>query len=421
MNFDPGRGKTLWMDWAQLALLTLLSPLFLFPSKPLLWIFFALPFFLAARGMMRQCLLGPSEFDWPIALMCLSLFASLFFLSDIGPSVEKILGLVFGILMFYSLNNVLVSEKTLRFAIGGFVVLGTGLSIFSFLGLDWRFNMEPGIEKIIIPMSRVVPRVHWKLPGAEEGFNANAVAGTLSLVFPLAVILFLAPGQKENPQKTSSLGRLRMPSLATAILVMGVTLIVTQTIATWIAVALSVWIAVVPKRWKIPSAGIAAVMIGVLILAAAHRPGFIHRYVGGKIVPREKMWILGIESVEKNPIFGLGMNRFRLIPTIYYFYAHAHNHLIHTAAELGIPGLTAYTAILLIMAFVCLSALKSCKTPWLQAGLKGLGAGQLAFFIFGIGDSIPLGAKTGVFFWISLAMITSLAHFSSAVEGKREG
>jgi hypothetical protein len=38
----------------------------------------------------------------------------------------------------------------------------------------------------------------------------------------------------------------------------------------------------------------------------------------------------------------------------------------------------------------------------------GLGWGQVAHLIFGIGDSVPLGARPGIVFWVSLAMITAI-------------
>jgi len=59
---------------------------------------------------------------------------------------------------------------------------------------------------------------------------------------------------------------------------------------------------------------------------------------------------------------------------------------------------------------------KKTWIDWLQliavaAAARGLGAGQLAFFIFGPGDAVPLGAKPGILFWISLATIASLYNF----------
>jgi hypothetical protein len=41
----------------------------------------------------------------------------------------------------------------------------------------------------------------------------------------------------------------------------------------------------------------------------------------------------------------------------------------------------------------------------------GLGCGQMAHFLFGLVDSIPLGAKVGIFFWLSIGLITAIYNF----------
>jgi O-antigen ligase len=105
------------------------------------------------------------------------------------------------------------------------------------------------------------------------------------------------------------------------------------------------------------------------------------------------------------------MDRLRYDPGIGYESAHAHNQLIHTAAELGIPGLAAYLAILIGAGWMCLDVSKRARAAWMRDAARGLGAGQLAFLIFGMGDAIPLGGKNGVFFWVSLALIAAMYNY----------
>jgi putative inorganic carbon (HCO3(-)) transporter len=38
----------------------------------------------------------------------------------------------------------------------------------------------------------------------------------------------------------------------------------------------------------------------------------------------------------------------------------------------------------------------------------GLGAGLIAHFVFSMTDAIPLGAKAGVLFWVTLGLVVSL-------------
>jgi len=47
----------------------------------------------------------------------------------------------------------------------------------------------------------------------------------------------------------------------------------------------------------------------------------------------------------------------------------------------------------------------------MRTAALGLGCSQLAHFIFGMGDSIPLGAKVGIFFWFSLGLITAIYNY----------
>ena len=56
-----------------------------------------------------------------------------------------------------------------------------------------------------------------------------------------------------------------------------------------------------------------------------------------KVGQRYKYWSTGIHTIEKHALLGVGMNRLRLDAGIGYEGSSAHNHLIHTAAELGIP------------------------------------------------------------------------------------
>jgi putative inorganic carbon (HCO3(-)) transporter len=111
------------------------------------------------------------------------------------------------------------------------------------------------------------------------------------------------------------------------------------------------------------------------------------------------------------------MNDFRrVMPVMYpafltppdYDVAHAHNQLLHTGAELGLPGLIAYLAVLFVVAAMLVRTWRhtgDARLRWLAAGL---GAGFLAFFMFGMADAIALGAKLGIVFWAALALAAAV-------------
>lgn len=134
--------------------------------------------------------------------------------------------------------------------------------------------------------------------------------------------------------------------------------------------------------------------------------------VRGKINIRIQLWNVGIETIGKHPVFGIGMNQIRQLPSVGYERSHVHNHLLHTAAELGIPGLVAYLAILIGAGFMCYKIWHRSNGGWMRMTALSLGWGQLGHLIYGMADSIPLGAKVGIFFWFSLAIIAAMYNYT---------
>jgi O-antigen ligase len=161
---------------------------------------------------------------------------------------------------------------------------------------------------------------------------------------------------------------------------------------------------------------LAFLLMGFVILSRPERilvkGNAVKDYIAEKkIGVREPFWMAGIKTIKEYPLSGIGMNRIRLLPSVGYESSHVHNQLIHTAAELGIPALVAYLAILIGAGWMCYKVWLQSGVGWMRAAALGLGAGQMAHFVFGMGDSIPLGAKPGVFFWFSLALITAMFNY----------
>jgi len=132
---------------------------------------------------------------------------------------------------------------------------------------------------------------------------------------------------------------------------------------------------------------------------------------------RQEVWSRALYGIQDFPFTGMGMNTFRkVMPVLYpaflvepdFDIAHAHNHLLQAALDLGLPGLVAYLAIWLGAASMIIAILKRAKVKWYRAVAGGLGGGLLAHFIFSMTDAIPLGAKVGIVFWVVLALVTSL-------------
>jgi putative inorganic carbon (HCO3(-)) transporter len=132
---------------------------------------------------------------------------------------------------------------------------------------------------------------------------------------------------------------------------------------------------------------------------------------------RVELWSRALYGIQDFPLTGMGMNVFRkVLPVLYptfltspdFDVAHAHNHLLQAGLDLGIPGLIAYLSIWLVVTVLLVRVYRDSRTPIDRVMAGGLGAGLIAHFVFSMTDAIPLGAKAGVLFWVTLGLVVSL-------------
>jgi putative inorganic carbon (hco3(-)) transporter len=156
-------------------------------------------------------------------------------------------------------------------------------------------------------------------------------------------------------------------------------------------------------------------LTGLTIYAVKHisplAPGV--KQAEGTLQFRIHVWNLTLPIIRDNPWCGIGLNNFRKVQEVRYFWSSAHNQFLHIAVEMGIPALIAYLAILFLVAYMCLYIRQKSSISWVRTSILGLGWGHLAFLFFGLTDAIPPGAKVGFFFWLSIGLITALYKFTT--------
>lgn len=132
---------------------------------------------------------------------------------------------------------------------------------------------------------------------------------------------------------------------------------------------------------------------------------------------RMELWSRALAGIQDFPVTGMGMNNFRrLMPRMYptldatpeLDIAHAHNHLLQAALDLGVPGLIAYLAIWMVSLTLLWRVYRRAADAMARTIAGGLAAGLIAHFVFSLADVIPLGSKVGVLFWMTLALAASL-------------
>lgn len=402
--------KSSRIDWIQFILIGLLAPFFLFPSMKYIWILFIVPLIWIWRRVAKKDFFERTILDWAIFILAIQVFATCFIVPDLAFSLPKITGVLFGIAFFCSIIALLKTDKLIRAGIVLF--LGGGL-VLSFIGILGMIRSNFKYLDELFKISTLIPKINFNLPGAEKGFHWNAIGGTLILIIPLYIILIFLYLRRKKQNYLVNRNFLFLIFLFLGLLVTSGVLLLTQSRGSWIGLLLSCLILLIPrgqgKKW-----GLLLIFFFVavyLILLGFDKIPLSIEEMKGKMVGRMQLWNLAIETVGDHPVFGIGMNRVRQIPQVGYEQAHMHNHLLHTAAELGIPGLVAYLAILIGAGFMCFDIWRKSNIGWMKMTALGLGCGQLAHFIFGMADSIPLGAKVGIFFWFSLALIAAMYNY----------
>ncbi|HEY2325318.1 MAG TPA: O-antigen ligase family protein [Thermoanaerobaculia bacterium] len=391
----------------ELAALAVLAPFFLFPpvGRPLLTVILLLPCVWIFAAVRRESILPRTELNGSLALLVVMVLVSLFATYDVLFSAPKVLGVVFGIVLFFAIVRAIRGRATLENALDLFSLAGAALAIVGLLGTNWIDKMP-----LLRGVTAHLPAVIRGVPGQTEGFQPNAIAGALVMFLPLQFALCIASSA-------------RRPLHVAAFAISSFTFLLTQSRGGHLSLFAGVitWALWAGRRSRL--AAIATVLLLAVLAAGLHdrlQP-LLNEQVGSGVaadVPsRIEMWSRAVRIIGDFPITGIGMNTFRrVMPAMYPVFltppeidvAHAHNHLLQVALDLGIPGLIAFLAVWFGAASLLTRTYRVAPDAWLRWIAGGAAAGMIAYFAFGTVDAIALGAKVGIFFWIALALIVSL-------------
>jgi hypothetical protein len=406
-----------WFDWVQIAVLVVFSPLFIFPKPRLWWILLIIPLLWIVRKIVEKQFVVPTMVNVPVFIFLAAVLISTSRVPDFSHSLPKFAGVLFAIAFFYAIAALLKTGTLLKWAVSLFLLGGFLFSLIGLLGMP-TFKVKH--LDILMKIKDKIPQIDFGLPGAELGFSTNAVGGTLLLVIPLFFVMSAAAWMHKKKKEIVP-NPLAAVLLVIGLAVTGCVLLLTQSRGAWASLFIStviiglLMIMKIMKKKKIylivvTGILLLAIIVGIGVYSMTHsdqlQPGI--KQAEGTLLFRIQLWNLALPIVKANPMWGIGLNNFRLEPEVRYFLSSAHNQFLHIAVELGIPALIAYLAILLLMGYMCVRVWKKPAAAWMRMTALGLGWGQLAFLFFGLTDAIPPGAKVGIIFWISLALISVL-------------
>lgn len=376
---------------------------------PMLWI---------ARKVASAHFIPPTPYDLALLLLLLTIALSFVVTFDTWLSVPKIGVILFGIAIFY--GSVSYSQQRpngLWYILGFVLALGAIISIVGLVGGQWL----PPFELLNRPREMLPPLLQ-TIPGAVGGvINSNQLAGTLCWIAPLALAILIGYGQVLWIRNRILFMLLSLTAFLT-------TFVLLATLSRGGILGFSSGLALVmilfmKPQWRLVLIVALVVIATGLFLFYQFPQGAQTDVVGDTLglASRIELWNRALLTVSDFPLTGLSVNGFRqVVHGLYPLFvvspeidvAHAHNHLLQAAVDLGIPGLIAYLAIwfvsgaLLFKTWRVLKKRRHSHLPY-AAVVAGLSGSLLAGWIFGVFDAVALGARPAFIWWLLIGMTAS--------------
>jgi putative inorganic carbon (HCO3(-)) transporter len=405
-----------------------LAPFIWFPRAWSGWLLLIIPLLWALRWRATGRLLARTPYDIPVAclLACLPLTAVA--IIDWAAAAPRYHTFLLGLALLYALANALSTEAwVIRGALAAIVLMGGGVASLGLVGTDWLTNNVLPLEPLSAQLRRLVRGVANATPhGAAD---PNEIGGALTLLLPLALSALL--GLARGPGRKGWWALMLGVGAAVGALMAGV-LILTQSCSAYSGTAIGVmlvlgsWVATLRTSTRFRTAG-----FGLLGLGAGVMGWGIWRMVvswpGGvdslsiTLPVRAELWNRGLSMLQDFPFTGVGMGQFSLVlHALYtpflippdYWVAHAHNVFLQLALDLGIPGAAAMAFVIGAFLREMWRAARRSADPVPQAIAVGLGAGMLAFLVYGLTDAISIGARGSIVLWVVLGIGAALARVS---------
>ena len=417
MPIEPRRRKF----WLSAALLLSAAPLLLFPTFSAIGTLLALTAVLLILLINRPLAVTPLHL--PLILFGLMIITGILVTADPDLTLPKATGLILGLISWYILLTAVHSRRHLSFSLLGFLLLALGFTALGTLSTNWIIKV-PILEQIV----QQLPAALVALPESpESGVQANQLAGTILMFWPLLLCLAIGwplPGGWKTAVRLLAL-------LLTALLFL------TQSRSGWLGglgglVCLLAWRGWLhlppPRRWLL---WLGLVLLGMAVIATLVMIGPerlqqlwvdpAQETVLGRLNSigfRQEVWQWTAEAIGDFPFTGTGLGTFRRVaPRLYplnvpatYDISHAHNIFGQVALDVGLPGLVAYMALLLLAGAMGWQVAR--RDEALRPLAIGLVTGLIALHIYGLTDALALGSKTSLLFWLILGNLAAMKQVS---------
>ena len=378
-----------------------------------------------AQRVLKQQLIVPAS---PLST-CWYLFGGMVLVgvavsADMALTLPETAGMLLGFAWWRLLTR--ITQTKFDNVISILLLLGMAISItlMGLVSMEW-----PDKIAWLAPITEKITDGIILLPDHSTDVNANLVAATILLYLPLVISLTVEISATRR--WLFMLGILLITSLLFLELL-------TQSRAGWVATVVGLAFLYALKRgwftgkWQKKQL-IAALFIASFFTLLLISQTDFSRLQDAWLNPpteteigslhtlsfRQEMWRWGAVVIQDYPFTGVGFGTFRAVVQrqypiavpITYDVSHAHNMYLQLALDVGIPGLLAYVAMMLVCGLMCIEL--SHRGGLLRAFGQGVLASLVAYHVWGLIDTLPLGSKPTLIFWMLLGVLTGIYSHSA--------
>lgn len=399
------------LTWVPLLVVTLVAPILWFPTvRPDLA---ALALELYALMLILGAIIGTglwprSPFDIALLLLIPAALAGGIASNNVALTLPKVTSFLLGIGLFYAILQ-WRKLSAVRLALVVMALLACG---FVIIGLPNAITTRKVM--LLAQLRDYMPRMMLALPGTQRGLvSMNQLAGALLMIVPVLMALLL--GRQDHHQ--DNLSPIGWILALLGLLLMLTTLLVAQSRGAWgglvIGAALVLALSRAWGKWIVGLAAILAMaawvfwgrqQLGDMIVQIITAPKGPMTPLGGlSITGRLNTARIAITCIAEHPWTGCGWGTLRGTDL-----THTHNALLQVAYDMGLVGLTAYLALVMLAVRQCWGLLAWPPGLRRSVAVGALGA-MTAYHVYGLVDVVALGAKPGVLWWCLLALIAANA------------
>jgi putative inorganic carbon (HCO3(-)) transporter len=367
------------------------------------------------RAVAGRQLTGYTPADWPLLALLLLLPVNLWASPDLGVTLPRVYALIAAAALFWTVAA-LPERPWLQHA--GWALLAAGLALALAVLAATPFSASTAG----LPLN--LASLQARLPAAllaPDRFNPNLSGHLLALFLPPALALAFAPRAAHPIQRLAA---------AALSLLLAALLLFTQSRGALLGVALAVPVMtlLVSRRWLWlwgPLA-LAGLGFGIFMLRdSAQAPAALSAALlaGGSDVTataqgRLELWSRAFYLLQDFPFTGVGLGMPERVVNLLYplfmvgpdnHWVHVHNSYLQIGSELGIPGLIAFSALLLAVGAALIWPARHAAAPWRKTLALGLLGSLIVFAVHGLVDAPLASPKLMVLFFALLGLMAAVA------------